>query len=114
MGLTLMSLKVIKFRDHLVKQILTGEKNLTWRLFDDKNLSEGDLVNLVNWNTGEKFGEAILTQVWEKKLGELEDSDFDGHEKFKSEEEMYKTYRTYYDDKVGPDTIVKIIRFKLR
>ncbi|MCR4283952.1 MAG: hypothetical protein NUV64_01355 [Parcubacteria group bacterium] len=47
-------------------------------------------------------------------MSELEEADFDGHEKFSSEEEMYQTYRTYYGDKVGPDTIVKIIRFKLQ
>jgi hypothetical protein len=109
-----MEKKTIKFRDHLAKLILAGEKNLTWRLFDDKNLSEGDQVDFINWNTKEKFGEAVLTKVWEKKMSNLEDSDFDGHEKFSSDEEMYKIYRAYYGDKVGPDTIVKIIRFRLK
>lgn len=108
-----METKVIKFRDHLAKLILAGEKDLTWRLFDDKNLQKGDSVELVNWNTGAVFGKAVLTDVWEKRMGQLEESDFDGHEKFSSEEEMYTTYRTYYGDRVGPDTVVKIIRFKL-
>jgi hypothetical protein len=106
--------KTIKFRDNLAKLVLVGEKDLTWRLFDDKNLSMGDEVDLFNWNTHEKFGEAVITKVWEKKMGELQHSDFDGHEKFKNDEEMYKTYRTYYGDRVNPDTIVKIIRFKLK
>ena len=109
-----MEKKTIKFRDNLAKLVLAGEKDLTWRLFDDKDLSEGDEVDLINWNTKEKFGEAVLTKVWEKKMGELQDSDFDGHEKFSNDEEMYKTYRLYYGDKVGPDTVVKIIRFKLK
>lgn len=109
-----MEKKVIKFRDYLAKMVLAGEKNLTWRLFDDKNFMEGDEVDLVNWNTGEKFGEAVLTKVREKKMGELEESDFDGHEKFADDEEMYRTYRTYYGDRVGPDTIVKIIKFRLK
>lgn len=105
--------KVIKFRDHLAKLVLAGEKDLTWRLFDDKDLTVGDVVELVNWNTGEVFGRAELIDVWEKKMNALTESDFDGHEKFASEEELYATYRTYYGDKVGPETIVKIIRFKL-
>lgn len=109
-----MANKVIKFRDNLAKLILAGEKDLTWRLFDDKNFQKGDVVDLMNWNTREIFGSAKLIQVWEKKMSELEQADFDGHEKFSSEEEMYRTYRTYYGDKVGPDTIVKIIRFKLQ
>lgn len=109
-----MEKKVIKFRDYLAEMVLTGEKDLTWRLFDDKNFMEGDDVDLINWNTGEKFGEAVLIKVWEKKMGELEEPDFDGHEKFADDEEMYRTYRTYYGDRVGPDTFVKIIRFKLK
>ena len=108
-----MEKKTIKFREVLAKLVLAGEKDMTWRLFDDKNLAEGDEVDLINWDTKEKFGEAVLVKVWEKKMGELEPSDFDGHEKFASDEEMYTTYRTYYGDKVNPDTIVKIIKFKL-
>ena len=109
-----MEKKTIKFKDELAKLILAGEKNLTWRMFDDKNLSEGDEVDFINKNTMEKFGEAVLTKVWQKKLSEVGDSDFDGHEKYSSGEEMYQTYRAYYGDKVGPDTIVKIIRFRLK
>lgn len=108
-----METKIIKFRDNLAKMVLAGEKDSTWRLFDDKNLHEGDTAELINWDTGEVFGKATLTEVREKKMGELEEPEFDGHEKFSSEEEMYKTYRSYYGDRVGPDTIVKIIQFKL-
>ena len=109
-----MEYKVLKFREHLAQLVLAGEKDLTWRLFDDKNISVGDHVDMINWNTGEKFGEADVVDVWEKPMGKLEEKDFDGHEKFTSQEEMYQTYKTYYGDRVGPDTIVKVIRFKLR
>ena len=109
-----MQKKTIKFKDELAKLILAGEKSLTWRLFDDKDLSEGDEVDLINKDTMRKFGDAILTDVYEKKMGELEESDFDGHEKYANDEEMYQTYRTYYGDRVTPDTIVKIIRFRLK
>jgi hypothetical protein len=109
-----MESKVIKFRDNLSKLILAGEKDTTWRIFDDKDLSEGDEVDLMNWDTREIFAKATLIEVREKKMSELEAADFDGHEKFASEEEMYTTYKTYYGDKVGPDTIVKIIRFQLK
>jgi hypothetical protein len=109
-----MPYKTIKFRPNLAELVLVGKKDLTWRLFDDKDLLEGDEVDLINWETKTKFAEAVLTKVWEKKMGELNEADFDGHEKFPSEDEMYKTYRTYYGEKVGPDTVVKIIRFKLK
>ena len=105
--------KTLKFRDFLADLILEGKKDSTWRLFDDKDLQEGDEVDLVNWNTGEVFGQAELVRVREKTLGTLEPEDFDGHESFASEEEMYASYRTYYGDRVGPESPVKIIRFKL-
>lgn len=69
--------KVIKFRDHLAQLVLTGEKDLTWRLFDDKDLKKGDVVDLMNWNTREIFGTAKLLDVWKKKMGDLEESDFE-------------------------------------
>ncbi len=46
-------------------------------------------------------------------LKDLVDSDFDGHERFESEEKMYEEYRKYYGDKVTPESVVKIIKFKL-
>lgn len=109
-----MERKTLKFRDYLAKMVQAGEKHTTWRFFDDKNLSEGDDVDLVNWNTGEKFGSAVLTAVTEKRLGEVTDADYDGHERFKSDEEMYQTYRAFYNEDIDADTKVKIIRFELK
>lgn len=108
-----MEKKIVKFRKELAELILAGEKTITWRLFDDKNISKDDALALMNWDTRDVFAEAVAIEVREKKLGELEEADFDGHEKFESDEDMYATYKTYYGDRVGPDTVVKIIRFKL-
>lgn len=51
--------------------------------------------------------------VREKKLSDVTEEDYVGHEKFESQEEMLKTYKKYYGDKVTLDTVVKIIKFKL-
>jgi hypothetical protein len=104
-------MKSLKFAPHLVEKILSGEKTSTWRLFDDKNLQEGDNLIFLNKETGEEFGTAIIIQSSTKTLGALEESDWIGHEKFKSTEEMYSTYRQYYGDKVSPATEVKLISF---
>lgn len=109
-----MGRKTLKFRDYLIKPILSGEKDVTWRLFDEKNISVRDEVDLINWNTKEKFGEAIIINVREKKMGDLIESDFEGHEKFANREEMYNKSRVYYGNKIGADTMVKIFRFKLK
>jgi hypothetical protein len=107
-------MKIVKFRSNLIKQIISREKTSTWRLFDDKNLSVDDKINIQEWETKKDFGTAIITQVKEKKLKDLQDSDFEGHEKYESEEKMYEAFRKYYGDKVTPETIVKIIEFKLK
>lgn len=109
-----MGTKRVRFKDVLAKLILAGEKTVTWRIFDDKNLSEGDALELVNADTGAVFAHGRITEVKEKLMRELDSSDFDGHEQFANEEEMYTTYRGYYGDSVGPDTSVKIIRFVLQ
>lgn len=104
-------MKTIKFTPELCEQILAGTKTSTWRLFDDKDLTKGDKINFVNKATLESFGTGEITKLYTKTLGTLEESDWIGHERFPSEEAMYKTYRTFYGDKVTPDTQVKIIQF---
>lgn len=105
--------KELKFRKVLAEQILTGQKNVTWRLFDDKDLSVGDKLQLIEWVNRNKFADAEITSVREKKMSEINDTDLEGHEKFASIEEMYQTYSRYYKTNVDDDTLVKIIQFKL-
>lgn len=105
-------MKTLKFTPHLAQQILAGEKTSTWRLFDDKDLQEGDEIVFLNKETNEKFGTAIVTSLHKKTLGSLEEADWIGHERFSSEEEMYQAFRKYYGDQVKPDTEVKILTFR--
>ncbi len=106
-------MKTVKFRPVLAQMILSGQKTTTWRLFDDKDLQKGDELILINKETLEEFARATILNTREKKLKDLKEDDFEGHEKFESEEKMYETYKSYYGDKVNPDTIVKIINFKI-
>lgn len=106
-------MKTSKFRPHLVPKILDGTKTSTWRLFDDKNFQEGDLIELVNKETLEPFAKAKIVSVKEKALGDLTDEDWKGHEKFASDEEMYLTYSKYYSKTITPKDKVKIIGFEL-
>ncbi len=108
-----MVIKSLKFRPFLATEILEGRKDVTWRLFDDKDLRIGDKINLINWETGEKFGEAEIIELEEKPMKELNETDYIGHEKFGNHEEMMETYQKYYGDKVNSETLVKIIKFKL-
>ncbi|MCB9814547.1 ASCH domain-containing protein [Candidatus Nomurabacteria bacterium] len=104
-------MKTLKFKPELCSEILAGTKTSTWRLFDDKNLEVGDEIDFVNKETLETFGTGQITQIKIKTLGTLTNGDWIGHERYESEEDMYKTYRSYYGDRVGPDTELKIIDF---
>lgn len=104
-------MKIIKFAAELVPLIISGEKKSTWRLFDDKELSDGDELEFVNKENGEVFGYANIINVREKNLGNICESDYDGHEKFPNKESMLKTYKGYYGEKVDDETVVKIIQF---
>ncbi len=104
-------MKNIKFTAALVPLVLSGEKKVTWRLFDDKDLSVGDDLEFINRDSGKVFGHAKILKIWEKKLGEVGDEEYDGHEKFVSKEVMLETYRGYYGEKVNNDTLIKVITF---
>ena len=107
-------MKTLKFSPYLVMLILSGKKTSTWRLFDDKNLTTGDDLMLIDRSTGKEFAKATIVSIVERKFKDIGTKDFDGHETYKGEDEMYKVYQGYYkDQKITPETDVKIINFKL-
>lgn len=108
-------MKTLKFHPKLVDLILEGTKTTTWRLWDDKNLSVDDELSFLDSYSKTEFAQAIITEVKETSLGNMNNEDLEGHEKYSSDEEMYKTLSKYYNNKkVNKDTIVKIIKFKLK
>ena len=106
-------MKALKFREVLSELVLKGEKTTTWRIFDEKDIQVGDELSLLIWETKEEFAKAKVVGVREVPFKDLTEEDFDGHEKFSSDEEMYETYSGYYNQPVTEDTLVKIIKFKL-
>lgn len=105
--------KKLHFASDLIPLVLSGDKISTWRLWDDKDLQVGDVLDFLETDTEKHFATAKLTKVIEKPLGSLNEEDKAGHEKFKDDEEMYRTYTGYYNRAVDKDTIVKIIWFTL-
>lgn len=106
-------MKTLKFRKNLSELILKNEKTTTWRIFDDKDIKQGDRIQFLVWETKEVFATAKVISVVEKNFKDMEEQDIEGHEKFNSKEEMYATYSTYYNKKVDENTVVKIIKFEL-
>jgi len=112
-GTNILLMKTLKFKDFKAKWILEGVKTATMRLFDDKDLKEGDELELINSDSGEVFSKATITEVVYKKLNEIDDVDLDGHEKWENKDEMLQSLKKYYGDKVDWDTMVKVVKFKL-
>lgn len=104
-------IKTIKFKPHLIKPILDGAKTVTWRLFDDKDLQNGDSLEFINSENGEKFAEAEIVNSQEKKILELTDSDL-AYNNYQDRAQVLALNSKYYGKKVGNSTIVKIIEFK--
>ncbi len=106
-------MKILKFRRKLSKLILSDEKSTTWRLFDDKDLSVGDEVSFVVWEDGREFARVKIINVKETSFDVLTDDDWTGHEKFVSDNVMYKTFEKYYNRSVNKNSPVKIIKFEI-
>ena len=106
-------MKQLKFSEPLPQLILSGKKNSTWRINDKRGIVEGDELSLC-YNDGREFSKAVAIKVIEKKFKDLTEKDKEGHEKFSSDKEMYETYSRYYGFKVSPETVLKIIQFRLR
>lgn len=106
-------MKTLKFSLNLVNLVLSGKKTTTWRLWDDKDLQMGDEIFFLNSNTKEEFAKAELTKVVEKPFKDLTDDDWQGHERFQSDKEMYRSYSDYYGRGVDRTTLIKIIHFEL-
>lgn len=104
-------IKKLKFKPHLVGQVLDGTKTITWRLFDDKNLQKGDHLELINSDSGEKFADAEITGIQEKKVGDLTLDDL-RQNNYQDRAQVIQINRKYYGDSVDDGTIVKIVEFK--
>lgn len=105
--------KTLKFTSELADLVLSGEKTCTWRIFDDKDLKKGDIITMIRRPNLTIFAKAEVISVLAKKLGEITNEDKIGHEDVGTMRQMYKIYTGFYNQTVGPETSVKIVRFKL-
>lgn len=105
-------MKRLKFDAKLIDLVVSGKKDTTWRINDDKNLSVGDELSMCDVN-GKEFGRSKIIGVRETTFADLSPEDKAGHESYKSDEEMYAAYFRYYKISITPETKVKIIKFRL-
>ena len=110
-------MKKLKLDHDLAEQVLKGQKWSTWRLFDDKDLSVNDEVELIDKVTPEKpetwqpIGIARINKVIEKRLSDITEADMDGHAKYDSTAQLLRRYRKYYGTNVTLASPIKMIYF---
>jgi ribonuclease HI len=107
-----MGIKILKFRSVAVEDITSGRVNKTWRLFDDKQLSIDDLLQLINSDTEQPFGYAKIIKITAKHLADIDDSDMEGHKKYQNTAEVVEYLTQFYGPRVNPENILKVIEFK--
>lgn len=105
-------MKPLKFYEPLPDMIMSGEKDTTWRIDDEKEITVNDKLSLQDAE-GEEFARARVLWTKMTTFDRLTEEDREGHESFDSREEMLETYSDYYDKKVEGDTEVKVIKFEV-
>lgn len=113
-------MKKLKLNHNVAELVLKGEMWSTWRLFDDKDLSVNNEVELIDKvqpdkpETWRPIGIATINKIIEKRLGDIGDADFGDSEEFSSRGAMIQSFQKYYGPDVTLDTPVKIVQFDLR
>jgi len=110
-------MKTLKLDHNLAQSVLRGEKTSTWRLYDDKDLSVNDQVKILDKvdpkrpETWKVIGVATINTVVQKRLGDIAEEDYEGHNRYESHNVILQDLRRYYGPQVDLETPVKIIRF---
>ena len=110
-------MKTLKLNHDLALLVLKGKKTSTWRLYDDKDLSVDDDIELIdkvkpeNRNTWRPIGIAHINQIIQKRLSDISEADAEGQGGFSSPGELVKEFQAYYGSQVTLATPIKIIHF---
>lgn len=113
-------MKLLKVSHKIAGLINNGQKNTTWRINDEKNVSVDDIIGLVdkvdpeNRDSWMVFGTGIVNTVLQKRLADIKPGDLGPGEDFSSKAEMLKTFKKYYGNDINDHTSVKIIGFDFK
>lgn len=108
-------MKTLKLNHQEAQQILHG-KRTTWRLYDDKDLSVNDHVQLIdkvipdNPATWKNIGTAQVTKILQKQFGEITQREYE-QEGYKKLQDMVDTYVNFHNREVIYTTPIKVVHF---
>lgn len=108
-------MKMLKL-NHAEALAIQSGKRTTWRLFDDKDLSVNDVVQLVDKvkpgepETWKIIGVAQVMKITEKQVAELSALELE-EQNFSSKKALIDDFSFFYSRKVTPETVVKVVSF---
>lgn len=108
--------KTLKLDHRLAKQVRSGVKTSTWRIYDDKQIAVNDELEFIdkvdpgNPSTWVEAGGARVDQIVEKRLGDVTDAELKEHG-MASREDMLSYFQKHYGPEVSYETPVKMIHF---
>ncbi|HZM63829.1 MAG TPA: reverse transcriptase-like protein [Candidatus Saccharimonadales bacterium] len=109
-------MKTLKLNHKEAQEILNGKRTTTWRLFDDKDISVNDVVQLLDKidehdsQTWKVIGIAKITKILEKQLGSSTENEY-AKEGFKTLTQLMERHAGFYRQKINETTPAKIIHF---
>lgn len=113
-------MKTLKLDHELAQQIASGQKTSTWRMYDDKDISVNDEIQLIdkidahNRTTWRPIGIATVNTVVQKRVGELTLEDMEDYEEHESMDRLLEVFRGYYGSDVTEQTPIKLIQFTFK
>ncbi|HYH75557.1 MAG TPA: ribonuclease HI family protein [Candidatus Saccharimonadales bacterium] len=112
-------MKTLKLDHNLAQQVVQGTMTSTWRMYDDKNISVNDVIEVIdkvdpkNPDTWLVVANATVDEVVEKRLSDVKINDNKGHREYESQEQMLQEFQRYYGPQVDLNTPIKLISFTL-
>lgn len=113
-----MSMKTLKLDHELVELVISGNKTSTWRVHDDKNLSVGDEVSIVDKvdpklaETWKVIGTVRIHRIDAKRIDEVTMSEMAEHG-YMSTDNMVTVFKQYYGDNISKATEIKLLYFEV-
>jgi len=105
------TIKKLYFGPPYPRILFTGDKNKTFRVSSGDRYNVDDDISLCCAD-GREFAKATVSRKTRKTFAELEERDWEGHERFSSERDMYMTYSNWERSPVTPETSLDIIEYK--
>lgn len=110
-------MKQLKFSDKAAQLIRSGAKKSTFRMFDDKDLSVNDEVEIIDKvnpkrpSTWQPICIVRVDSVIEKRLGDIDSYDLSKYDIYPAFDKLLHALKSYYGERFSLENTVKIITF---